>query len=121
MSGEFDGLVAVVTGGASGIGLATSLALTERGARVAVLDLKPEGLDARLTGFVADVGDRASVDAAITAVGEGLCRRQADARGAARHEGDEAVELRGAHACTSVCRALPRPSISSSTTSPARR
>ena len=70
MSGEFDGLVAVVTGGASGIGLATSLALTERGARVAVLDLKPEGLDARLTGFVADVGDRASVDAAIAAVGE---------------------------------------------------
>jgi len=70
MSGEFDGLVAVVTGGASGIGLATSLALAERGASVAVLDLKPEGLDARLTGFVADVGDRASVDAAIAAVGE---------------------------------------------------
>jgi len=70
MSGEFDGLVAVVTGGASGIGLATSLALAERGASVAVLDLKPEGLDARLTGFIADVGDRASVDAAIAAVGE---------------------------------------------------
>ena len=70
MSGEFDGLVAVVTGGASGIGLATSLALAERGASVAVLDLTPEGLDARLTGFVADVGDRASVDAAIAAVGE---------------------------------------------------
>ena len=70
MSGEFDGLVAVVTGGASGIGLATSLALAERGASVAELDLTPEGLDARLTGFVADVGDRASVDAAIAAVGE---------------------------------------------------
>jgi len=65
---EFDGLVAVVTGGASGIGLATSLALAERGARVAVLDLKPEGLDPRLDGFVANVGDRASVDAAIAAV-----------------------------------------------------
>lgn len=70
MSGEFDGLVAVITGGASGIGLATSLEFARRGARVAVLDLKPEGLDARLTGFVADVGDRASVDAAIAAVGE---------------------------------------------------
>ena len=70
MSGEFDGLVAVVTGGASGIGLATSLALAEHGASVAVLDLTPEGLDARLTGFVADVGDRSSVDAAIAGVGE---------------------------------------------------
>jgi len=70
VSGEFDGLVAVVTGGASGIGLATSLALAEHGASVAVLDLTPEGLDARLTGFVADVGDRSSVDAAIAGVGE---------------------------------------------------
>ena len=70
MSGEFDGLVAVVTGGASGIGLATSLALASAGARVAVLDLKPEGLDARLTGFVADVGDEQSVQAAIASVVE---------------------------------------------------
>ena len=35
---EFDGLVAVVTGGASGIGAATAAVLTERGARVAILD-----------------------------------------------------------------------------------
>jgi len=70
VSGEFDGLVAVVTGGASGIGLATSLALASAGARVAVLDLKPEGLDARLTGFVADVGDEQSVQAAIASVVE---------------------------------------------------
>ncbi|WP_210506947.1 SDR family NAD(P)-dependent oxidoreductase [Naasia sp. SYSU D00057] len=70
MSGEFAGLTAVVTGGASGIGLATALAFADRGARVAVLDLNPEGLDERLTGFVADVSDRASVDAAIAQVGE---------------------------------------------------
>lgn len=68
MSGEFDGLVAVVTGGASGIGLATALALADRGASVAVLDLKPDALDPRLTGYVADVGDRTSVDAAIAEV-----------------------------------------------------
>ena len=43
-AGEFDGLVAVVTGGASGIGLATASALADRGARVAVLDLNPDGL-----------------------------------------------------------------------------
>jgi NAD(P)-dependent dehydrogenase (short-subunit alcohol dehydrogenase family) len=67
---EFSGLVAVVTGGASGIGLATALALAERGATVAVLDLNPDGLAEPLTGFVADVADRASVDAAIAAVAE---------------------------------------------------
>ena len=35
---DFDGLVAVVTGGASGIGAATAEHLRDRGARVAVLD-----------------------------------------------------------------------------------
>lgn len=38
MSQEFDGLVVIVTGGASGIGAATADYLHERGARVAVLD-----------------------------------------------------------------------------------
>lgn len=72
MSAEFDGLVALVTGGASGIGLASALALEERGATVAVLDLNTEGLDARLHGFAADVSDRASVDAAVSAAAEKL-------------------------------------------------
>ena len=66
---DFEGLVAVVTGGASGIGLATALELAGRGAQVAVLDLNPE-VPAPLEGFVADVANRASVDAAIAAVGE---------------------------------------------------
>ena len=35
---EFDNLVAVVTGGARGIGAATVALLSERGARVAVID-----------------------------------------------------------------------------------
>jgi NAD(P)-dependent dehydrogenase (short-subunit alcohol dehydrogenase family) len=67
---EFDGLVAVVTGGASGIGLATSEAFAARGATVAVLDLAPDSVPEPLTGFAADVSDRASVDAAIAAVAE---------------------------------------------------
>jgi len=67
---EFDGTVAIVTGGASGIGLATAQALAAAGSMVAVLDLNIEGLSDRLTGFVADVSDRDSVNAAVAAVGE---------------------------------------------------
>jgi NAD(P)-dependent dehydrogenase (short-subunit alcohol dehydrogenase family) len=60
----------MVTGGASGIGLATAKALAGAGATVAVLDLSLDALPETLTGFVADVADRASVDAAVAAVGE---------------------------------------------------
>jgi NAD(P)-dependent dehydrogenase (short-subunit alcohol dehydrogenase family) len=67
---EFNGTVAIVTGGASGIGLATAKALAVAGATVAVLDLNLDALPEELTGFVADVSDRASVDAAVAAVGE---------------------------------------------------
>ncbi|GLX10903.1 SDR family oxidoreductase [Microbispora sp. NBRC 16548] len=67
MSREFDGLVAIVTGGASGIGRAVAEELTARGARVAVLDLK----DAE---FVCDVTDDVSVRAAVTAVAEAYGR-----------------------------------------------
>ena len=69
---EFDGLVAVVTGGASGIGLATAQTLAERGATVAVLDRSIDGLPEPLVGFTGDVSDRASVEAAVAALGERL-------------------------------------------------
>ncbi|WIX78899.1 SDR family oxidoreductase [Amycolatopsis carbonis] len=67
---EFDGLVAVVTGGASGIGLATATLLAERGARVAVLDLKTDDVPEPLAGFRCDVTTDAEVTAAIDAVVE---------------------------------------------------
>jgi 2-keto-3-deoxy-L-fuconate dehydrogenase len=70
--GDFDGMVALVTGGASGIGAATAELLAERGARVAVLDLDPEAADARHLRLACDVGDRASVDRAVGRVAADL-------------------------------------------------
>jgi NAD(P)-dependent dehydrogenase (short-subunit alcohol dehydrogenase family) len=69
MSGEFDGLVAVVTGGASGIGLATAELLASRGATVAVFDLAHADLPNGLHPYVADVTNRESLEAAVAAVG----------------------------------------------------
>jgi len=63
-----DGKRVIVTGGASGIGLATAQQLAARGARVAVLDLTPDDLPVPLTGFRCDVADTASVDSAVAAV-----------------------------------------------------
>jgi NAD(P)-dependent dehydrogenase (short-subunit alcohol dehydrogenase family) len=57
---KIDDAVAVVTGGASGLGLATAKALLDHGAQLVVLDLK--GKDA-----VAELGDRAQfVEADVT-------------------------------------------------------
>jgi 2-keto-3-deoxy-L-fuconate dehydrogenase len=68
MKGDFAGLVAIVTGGASGIGAATAHLLTERGARVAVLDPKPPPDHRHLLHVRCDVTDRRGVRAAVAAV-----------------------------------------------------
>lgn len=62
---DFEGLTALVTGGASGIGRATADLLAERGARVAVLDLDPSSVDEPLLAYRADVTDDTSVRAAV--------------------------------------------------------
>ncbi|MFC9398242.1 SDR family NAD(P)-dependent oxidoreductase [Streptomyces sp. NPDC057027] len=72
MTTELAGLTALVTGGASGIGLATARLLAERGADVAVLDLDPSGVPAPLRGFTADVSDDESVRRAVEAAAEAL-------------------------------------------------
>lgn len=69
---ELAGLTAVVTGGASGIGLATARLLAARGADVAVLDLAPDTVPGPLTGLRADVTDDSSVRGAVREAAEAL-------------------------------------------------
>ena len=61
---RLDGDVAVVTGGASGIGAAVAAALTAVGARVAIFDLAASGED----GYQVDVTDEAQVRTAFDRV-----------------------------------------------------
>ncbi len=71
---DFDGLVAAVTGGASGIGAAVVRVLQDRGARVAVLDLDPSGVPEGVLGVEADVSDDRSVRDAVDTVVQALGR-----------------------------------------------
>jgi len=67
MSGRLEGKRAIVTGAASGIGLATARRFVEEGARVAAADVNAEGLAAAFAGvdevrtFVVDVAYRTAV------------------------------------------------------------
>ena len=72
---ELGGKVALITGGARGIGQATAQALIARGASVAVLDLDQEAADrtasalhdARAFGIATDVTDRGALQRAVAA------------------------------------------------------
>lgn len=73
---NFSGRIAIVTGGAQGIGFAIAQALVERNAHVALLDLNMDGAaaavqqlgDDRSLSVKADIGDPDSVSAAVDAV-----------------------------------------------------
>jgi NAD(P)-dependent dehydrogenase (short-subunit alcohol dehydrogenase family) len=74
MSFDLRGKLAVVTGGANGIGLAAAILLAECGASVALFDLPREDPEAAARaigarGFPVDVAHRATVDAAFDAAG----------------------------------------------------
>jgi len=75
--GILDGQRAVVTGAASGIGLATARRMREAGARVALVDVAEEPLAAAARaldapGFLADVADAAALEAAFDAAAAAL-------------------------------------------------
>jgi 2-keto-3-deoxy-L-fuconate dehydrogenase len=72
---ELGGLAALVTGGASGIGLATARLLASRGARVAILDREiPASVprDGNLHPVLADVTDDGAVRSAVAGAAEAL-------------------------------------------------
>ncbi len=73
---EFDGLGAIITGGASGIGLATARFLRARGASVAILDREiPAEIAAELPrAFKADVTVDEEVRAGVAAAAQALGR-----------------------------------------------
>ena len=68
MSGRLEGRVAIITGGAGGIGLATAILFCEQGCRVVLVDSEAEAMQtaassiraavptAEILPFVADVG-----------------------------------------------------------------
>ena len=74
---DFDGRHILVTGGSSGLGLATAQLLAERGARVslvarrkALLDEVVAAIGANAAGFAADLADKSQLDTAFEAAAE---------------------------------------------------
>ncbi|WP_439592856.1 SDR family NAD(P)-dependent oxidoreductase [Microbacterium sp.] len=65
---DFEGLVAVVTGGASGIGAAIARELRSRGARVAIVDRQMGSTPDGVLAVEADVTDDATVIAAVQTI-----------------------------------------------------
>ena len=128
---RLDDRVAIVTGGAKGIGLSYSMALAEAGARVVVADVDSDAVSdssarlseefpGRILGTHLDVTERASIDAMVAATVERWGRIDILVNNAAlfavlpvrpspwdipEEEWDRvmSVNIRGLYACTDAC------------------
>jgi NAD(P)-dependent dehydrogenase (short-subunit alcohol dehydrogenase family) len=124
---DLAGKVALVTGGARGIGFATAQALTSRGASVAVVDLDESASsgaaarlhDTRAIGIAADVTDRAAMQRAVAAIVErfggldvvvanaGIASRVATFRVVAPETFERVLDVNLMGVCRTVDAALP--------------
>jgi len=83
MAGQVQGKIALVTGGGSGIGRATALALAREGAKVMIADYVPEGGD-RTVKLIKEKGGEASfihADVAITKQVEAMVNKTVETYG----------------------------------------
>jgi NAD(P)-dependent dehydrogenase (short-subunit alcohol dehydrogenase family) len=120
------GKVALVTGGARGIGAATARALVARGASVAIVDLDQGAAaaaagvhDAKAVGIAADVTDRGAMQRAVAATVErfggldvvvanaGIASRVATLRAAAPESFQRVLDVNLMGVCRTVDAALP--------------
>jgi NAD(P)-dependent dehydrogenase (short-subunit alcohol dehydrogenase family) len=124
---DLAGKVALVTGGARGIGFATATALIARGASVAILDLDEEAAgsaasrlhDSRAIGLAADVTDRGAMQRAVATTVErfggldvvvanaGIAPRVASFRAMAGESFERVLEVNLMGVCRTVEAALP--------------
>jgi NAD(P)-dependent dehydrogenase (short-subunit alcohol dehydrogenase family) len=124
---ELSGKVALVTGGARGIGFATARALIARGASVAILDLDEASVaasaaqlhDTRALGIAADVTDRGALQRAVTGVVErfggldvvvanaGIASRAASFRAMSSENFERVLDVNLLGVCRTVDAALP--------------
>jgi len=125
---ELNGKVALVTGGARGIGFETARALIARGASVTVVDLDEEAArqaaaqlhDSRALGLAADVTDRGAVQRAVAATVErfggldvvvanaGIVSRVASFRAMSSENFERVLDVNLMGVCRTVEAALPQ-------------
>jgi NAD(P)-dependent dehydrogenase (short-subunit alcohol dehydrogenase family) len=124
---ELNGKVALVTGGARGIGFATAHALIARGASVAIVDLDPEACaraaaqlhDSRAFGLAGDVTDRGTMQRAVAQAVErfgaldvvvanaGVASRVATFRATSPESFERVLDVNLMGVCRTVDAALP--------------
>ena len=124
---DLTGKVALVTGGARGIGFATARALVARGASVVIIDLEAEASaraaaqvhDTRALGLAGDVTDRSAMQRAVAATVErfggldvvvanaGIASRVATFRASSTETFERVLDVNLMGVCRTVDAALP--------------